>query len=183
MATSPGPARPTRRLWPAPSARAPREHAGAVSVDLGVTAFRSGDVESVRSLAPEAQAAAVAARQPYLVAAAMALQAWVAWRDQRAEQALTLGIQALELWDAQPESYSFHCLALWPVVGSHLDTGQTAQAVGAASQLLVPPQVRMPDELEQAVAAACEAWDRERPELSGRLLAGAVQLARRLGYA
>jgi hypothetical protein len=33
------------------------------------------------------------------------------------------------------------------------------------------------------VQSSCEAWDRADPELAGRLLAGAVQLARDLGYA
>ena len=117
------------------------------------------------------------------MAAATALQAWVAWRDQQVGQALSLGAQALELWESQPESYPFHCLALWPLAGAHLDAGQVEEAVGAARRLLEPSQVRLPDELEGAVQSACEAWDRAEPELAGQLLAGAVQLARDLGYA
>ena len=86
------------------------------------------------------------------VAAATALQAWVAWRDQQVGQALALGAQVLELWASQPESYPFQCLALWPLAGAHLDAGQVEGAVAAARQLLEPSQLRLPDDLEGAGA-------------------------------
>ena len=47
---------------------------------LNVTALRRHDVEAVRSLAPEALAAAETAGYPEYVAAAKATMAWVAWR-------------------------------------------------------------------------------------------------------
>ena len=156
---------------------------GRVLVDLAVNALRRGDVEVVRELAAQAREVAAAGGFQYDVAAATALQAWVAWRDQQVEQALALGAQALELWGSQPESYPFHFLALLPLAGAHLDTGQVDEAVGVARRLLEPSQARLPDELEGAVQSACEAWDRAEPELAGQLLAGAVQLARDSGYA
>ncbi|HUC14312.1 MAG TPA: AAA family ATPase [Acidimicrobiales bacterium] len=156
---------------------------GRVLVDLAINALRRGDVEVVRELASQAEEAASAAGVLYHTAAAVALQAWVAWRDQRVGQALALSAQALELWESQPESYPFHCLALWPLAGAHLDAGQVEGAVGAARQLLEPSQLRLPDELEAAVQAACEAWDRAGHQLAGRLLGDAVKLARKLGYA
>ena len=156
---------------------------GRVLVDLAVNALRGGDVEVVRELASPAREARMAGGHPYYAAAATALQAWVAWRDQQEEQALALAAQALELWESQPESYPFHFLALLPLAGAHLDTGQVDEAVGVARRLLEPSQARLPDELEGAVQSACEAWDRAEPELAGQLLAEAVQLARDLGYA
>jgi hypothetical protein len=155
---------------------------GCVLVELAVNAFRRGDVEVVRELAAQARAA-TAGDRPYYAAAATALQAWVAWRGQQVGQALALGAEALELWESQPESYPFHCLALWPLAGANLGAGRLEEAVNAARQLLEPSQVRLPDELEAAVRSACETWDRDQPELAGHLLAGAVQLARHLGYA
>jgi hypothetical protein len=156
---------------------------GGVLVELAANALRRGDVEVVRELATQAREAAAAGGFQYDTAAATALQAWVAWRDQQAGQALGLGAQALELWESQPESYPFHFLALLPLAGAHLDTGQIYEAVGIARRLLEPSQARLPDELEGAVQSACDAWDRAEPELAGHLLAGAVQLARDLGYA
>ena len=55
--------------------------------------------------------------------------------------------------------------------------------MGAARRLLDPSLARLPDDLEASVTAASDAWERGRPELAGGLLAGAVQLARHLGYA
>jgi hypothetical protein len=156
---------------------------GRALVELAAIALRRGDVEVVRKLAPQAREAAAAAGAQLYVAAATALQAWVAWRDQQVQQAFALGAQALELWDSQPESYPFHFLALWPLAGANLDAGRLEEAVDAARQLLEPSQLRLPDELEGVVQSACEAWDRVEPELAGQLLAEAVQLARELGYA
>jgi hypothetical protein len=88
----------------------------------------------------------------------------------------------VELWEPHPEFYPY-CLAFWPLAGSHLDLGHIEEAVGAAQRLLDPSLARLPDDLEASVQAASDAWDHGRPELAGRLLAGAVQLARDLGYA
>jgi hypothetical protein len=118
----------------------------------------------------------------YHLAAATALQAWVAWRDGRTEAALAVGAEALELWPPNPEFYPY-CLALWPLAGTYLDTGHIEQAVGAARRLLEPSQARLPDELEAAVQVACQAWDRADTQAAAALLAGAVQLARDLRYA
>jgi hypothetical protein len=110
---------------------------GAVLAELAVTAMRGGDVEVVRELAPQARATAAAGGLPYYVAAATALQAWVAWRDQRFEEALVLGAQALEAWEPYPHFYPY-CLALWPLTGAHLDAGQVEEALGAARRWLEP---------------------------------------------
>ena len=147
---------------------------------LAITAFRGGDIEAVRRLLPEARAAA--ARSRPCLANAIALEAWLAWRDGQPEEALALAGEAVELWEPRPDFYPY-CLAFWPLAGSHLDLGHIEEAVGAARRLLDPSLARLPDDLEASVQAASDAWDRGRPELAGRLLAGAVQLACHLGYA
>jgi len=156
---------------------------GRVLVDLAVNALRRGDVEVVRELASHAREAASSAGVLHYAAAATALQAWVAWRDQQVGETLALGAQALELWQAGPLSWPFQCLALWPLAGAHLDAGHIAEAVGTARRLLEPSQLRLPDELEGAVQVACDTWDNSDPESASRLLADAVKLARELGYA
>ena len=132
---------------------------GRVLVDLAVTAMRAGDIDAVQALAAEGRAAAAAGGLEYYVAAATALQAWSAWRTGRADEALSLGTNALALWDAQPVLYPFHCLALWPLIGTYLDAGETANAIRAAKRLLEPPQLRMPDELEAALQVACQTFE------------------------
>jgi hypothetical protein len=64
-----------------------------------------------------------------------------------------------------------------------LRAGQLGAAVVASRQLLVPPQQRLPDELEALVESAGAAWDRGQHERAARRLTAALQLADRLGYA
>jgi tetratricopeptide (TPR) repeat protein len=155
---------------------------GEALTGLAVIAMRRGEIEVVRELAPRARAEVAPGGHPNHVAVATALLAWAAWRDHRVQEALALGTEALEAWEPHPYVYPYN-LALWPLAGAYLDTGKVEEAVGAARRLLEPSLARLPDELEAAVHAACQAWDRAEPELAGRLLADAVQLACDLGYA
>ncbi len=147
---------------------------------LAITAFRGGDIETVRRLLPEARAAA--ARSRPCLANAIALEAWLAWRDGQPEEAIPLAGEAVELWEPRPDFYPY-CLAFWPLAGSYLDIGHLEEAVGAARRLLDPSLARLPDDLEDSVQAASDAWDGGLPKQAARLLAGAVQLACNLGYA
>ena len=92
---------------------------------LATTAFRGGDIESVRRLLPEARAAA--ARSRPCLANAIALEAWLAWRDGQSEEATALAGEAVELWEPRPDFYPY-CLAFWPLAGSHLDLGQVERS-------------------------------------------------------
>ena len=88
----------------------------------------------------------------------------MAWRDHQTEQVIALGTEAVELWRSQLASYPFRCAALFPLASAYLDLGQIERAVDAARQTLEPTQARLPDELEAAVQAACDAWDKGEPD-------------------
>jgi hypothetical protein len=157
---------------------------GMALTELAVTAWRQGDVQLVRELAGQARAAAVAGSNWYYVTAATAaLEAWAAWRDQRPEQVIALATEALAVWRSQLRNYPFRCVALFPLASSYLDTGQIERAVDATRQVLEPTQARLPDELEGAARAACDAWDQGEPDKGFRLVGEAVTLARKLRYA
>ena len=160
---------------------------GMVLTALAIAARRQGDVALVRELVPQALAAAAAGPKSghnwnYVSAATAALEAWVAWREQRREDVITFGTKALELWKSQLASYQFRCLALFPLASAYHDLGQNESAVEAARQMLEPNLAWLPEELEAAVLAACAAWDRGEPEQAGRLVGDAVTLARELRY-
>lgn len=121
-------------------------------MEMAVVAFRRGDVAGVRDLLPRARAAAAIRGDSYHVATAMALEAWVAWREEQVDEALALGAEALELWHPHPGFHPY-CLALWPLAGAYLAAGQNEQAIAAARRLLDPELARLPDELEAAVLA------------------------------
>jgi eukaryotic-like serine/threonine-protein kinase len=150
---------------------------------LDVVALRRHDVEAVRSLSPQAMAAGEAASCPEYVAAAKAMQAWVAWRDQRLEDVVTLAGEALELWGTTVVSYSWYWLCLWPLIAVHLASGKIGEAAEAAGMMLVPPQQRLPDELESTVQTAVDAWEKGEVRLAEVRLREAVALAERLRYA
>ena len=149
---------------------------------LNVTALRRHDVQGVRNLSGEALAAADAAGYPEYIAAARAAQAWVAWKDERFDEVICLADAALELWERTVVSYSWYWICLWPLISVRLHMGQVPQAVAACRKLLVPPQQRLPDELESLIQSAESAWANRDAALSAGDLAKAVELASRLGY-
>ncbi len=150
---------------------------------LDVAALRRHDPGTIRTLAPQAIEAAEAANYPEYVASARAAQAWVAWQDGRERDVLALAGQALELWATTVVSYSWYWICLWPLIAVRLAHGQTGEAVGAARQLLPPPQQRLPDELESLTESAIAAWEGKEPDKAATLLGEAVEEARRLRYA
>ena len=150
---------------------------------LNVTALRRHDVDAVRSLAPKCIAAAEVANYPAYVAAAKATIAWAAWKDQNFEDVLPLATEALELWATLAVTFEFKWTCLWPLLAVRLAAGQLAEAVDASRELLLPPQQRLPDELELVVEAAGAAWDRGEHDLAAGKLVDALELARHLRYA
>ncbi len=134
-------------------------------------------------MTPEALAAAEAAGYPEYVAAAKATMAWVAWRDQRSDDVLALAGEALELWGTVVVTHPFKWPCLWPLMAVRLTAGQVAEAVDASRQLLLPPQQRLPDELESILESAQASWDGGEGERAAGQLAEALELARRLRYA
>jgi class 3 adenylate cyclase/tetratricopeptide (TPR) repeat protein len=150
---------------------------------LNVAALRRHDVEGVRSLSRDALAAAEAVGYPEYVAAAKGAMAWTAWRDERFEEVVALADTALELWGHTVVSYSSYWICLWPLIAVRLKAGLLAEAVFASRKLLVPPQQRLPDELESLVESAGAAWDDGEHALAARELTEALELACNLGYA
>ena len=149
---------------------------------LNVTALRGHDTDTVRRLAPETLAAAVALSYPEYVAAATATLAWLAWQEERFEDVIALGEEALELWGTTVVAYSWYSLCLWPMIAEHLRTGHIAEAVGLSRRLLAPPQQRLPDDLESLVEAAGSAWDEKRHRVAAERLAEALELGTALGW-
>jgi class 3 adenylate cyclase/tetratricopeptide (TPR) repeat protein len=150
---------------------------------LNVAALRSHDADTVRRLAPQAMAAGEAAAYPEYVAAAKATLAWLAWQEDRSEDVVRLGEEALQLWGTTIVSYSWYWPCLWPMIAVRLRSGQIAEAIDAGRQLLAPPQQRLPHDLESLLQEAGAAWDQNENRVASDKLAEALQLAVTLGYA
>jgi hypothetical protein len=150
---------------------------------LNVTALRRHDVEAVRSLAPEAMAAGKDAGYPEYVACAIATKAWLAWREQRYEDVVADARAALDLWGTTVVRYSWYWVCVFPLIAVLLKAGEVEEAVEAGRQLLVPPQQRLPSELESTLVSAGAAWDGGDRRGAADALAAALELAWDLRYA
>jgi hypothetical protein len=128
-------------------------------------------------------AACEAAGFPYLVGAAKACLAWLAWQDEDLKTVVALGNEAAELSRSAVGPYTFlKWVYLWPLIAMSLADGQVSEAVAAGRQMLEPSQQRLPVELEQTLDAACAAWDRGDSETARAKLATSLELAHELHY-
>jgi hypothetical protein len=122
------------------------------------------------------------AEYPEYVACAIATKAWLAWSDRRYEDVIPLATAALDVWGTTVVRYSWYFLCLWPLIAVRLSAGEIDEAVAASRQLLVPPQQRLPDELESALISVGTAWDDEDRKGAADKLAAALDLAWDLRY-
>ena len=149
---------------------------------LTLTAARRHDVEAVQSLAPQALAAAEAVNYRAYVASAKATMAWACWKREDFENTVALATEALELWAGLVVTFPFQWSCLWPLLSVRLATGEVDKAVEASRQLLEPPQLRLPDDLETVLETAVMAWDQGDREVAAEQLSAALELAGHLGY-
>ena len=147
---------------------------------LKLTALRRHDLEAVASLAPQAIEGTDAASCEYAGVAKASL-AWLAWKAGRVPEVEALAEEALAFMRTTVW-HPFHWVCLWPLIAVRLAGGQIAEAIDASQQLLVPPQMRLPDELESAVETAGAAWDKGDRQLARAKLIQALELAEQLGY-
>jgi class 3 adenylate cyclase/tetratricopeptide (TPR) repeat protein len=149
---------------------------------LNLAALRRHDFEAVRSLSGQVLTLAQATEHPVHLTLAKATMAWVAWKDERPADVEATAHEALELWEASAASYPCKMLCLWPLIAVCLSAGQVAEAVEAGRQLLTPPQIRFPDELESLLGGVVAEWDGGERDRAAHKLADALALAERLGY-
>jgi class 3 adenylate cyclase/tetratricopeptide (TPR) repeat protein len=152
---------------------------------LAATALRGHNVEAVRTLTPTAMAAWERAGQLELLGSASvkAVQAWLAWQDNRPLDVVRLADEVLQLSGSDlGEDIHTNWVFLWPLVAVHLHAERVAEAVAASRLMLDPSQQQLPDELESILQAASAAWDRGREDIAAASLAEALKLARELRY-
>ena len=141
-----------------------------------------GDADAVMRYALRAQEVAEAAHMPDYVAAALANQAWIAWRSQDLPAARQKGQEALAIWEKSPLVYPFRWQALWPLMAVSLRQGRDEQAWTCARALLEPPQQLPPDVLNASLEAALRAKETAQAELAHSCLNRTMELAREMGY-
>jgi tetratricopeptide (TPR) repeat protein len=131
-------------------------------LSLTLTALRRHDVEAVRALLPRAFAALRKSGDVFgnRIAGGMACAAWLAWQDDRPDEVTRLAaeIEEHEL-TTLGSGAMYRWVYLFPLLAARLRAGELDAAVTAARRLLDPSQMRLPDDLTAALAAACESWE------------------------
>jgi tetratricopeptide (TPR) repeat protein len=111
------------------------------------------------------------------------LLSWVAWREERFAEAEKLAEEAWAEWQPYLVRFPTACVCLLPLMAVRLLLGKTQAAVAAARELVKPPQMLLPAELEAAVGEAVSAWDTGKAKVAAGHLAQAVKLAEQLNFA
>jgi predicted ATPase len=152
-------------------------------VYLARNAHRRHDAEAVRSLASQAAIASEVAGIIHFKACTKACLAWLAWQEQEPRKLAVLADGTAELLRTAAGGFApWKWIYLWPVVAMHLNEGKVADAVAAGLQMLEPSQHQFPDELESLLESAVVAWTNEKPDVAGRELARALEVAHDLDF-
>lgn len=151
---------------------------------LTVLYRKRGEVDRTRESSERSLEVALAARMHDYVGAARANHAWVAWREQRLDEAEQEARTALECWSKLSAiyPYPFQWLGLWVLLAVELQRRAVAEAVEHARALLEPTQQRLPDPLAADLEAALGAWKKDQPEATREYLEHATESAQRLGF-
>jgi hypothetical protein len=107
----------------------------------------------------------------------------VAWKEDRYSEVGELAEAVLRPTPGGEPPFPFAWICLWPLIAVRLAEGRTADAITAARELLQPPQMRLPPQLEESLAAALAAWEAEKYALASERLRRSVVLAERLRFA
>jgi tetratricopeptide (TPR) repeat protein len=151
---------------------------GQSLLGLALTALRRHDAGGVRALMARVVATAEAMAIDEYLAGAKACLAWLAWQDGRHDDVVKLSDEAAELMVTTAGTGFYQGpIYLWPLIATHLDTGNVAGAVAAARRLLHVACPELPDDISSAMRTASRAWDAGQPGLPAERLAAALAMA------
>jgi serine/threonine protein kinase/tetratricopeptide (TPR) repeat protein len=145
---------------------------------------KRSQVDRVREYSQRSLEVAIAARMHDYVGAARANHAWVAWREQRVDDAEQEARTALDCWNKLSPiyPYPFQWQGLWVLMAAELQRHAVAEAMEHARALLHPIQQRLPEPLTVHLEAALGAWDQGQREVAREYLEHAVESAREWGF-
>ena len=138
-------------------------------------------LEEARNYATRTRELATKLGMVEYVAMANANLAWVAWREGNHAETETLASEALRLWHAMEDPYSFDWTALWPLIALALNQNNVARGIEYARGLLVEHQHPLPERLTAATQKAIESWENHQTEQARLDLKLALQTAEKFG--
>ena len=150
---------------------------------ITVAYLRQGDVGAVKEMAPVLGDVASTVGLPENLGVARAAMSWVAWKEGRLDEVAALAQGALDSWESSARRYPMDWLCLFPFIGAQLSARNYKEAAEAARKILLPHQMRLPEELEAALEHAVTCWDEGQTDPVAQALETALQLAEQLNYA
>ncbi|MFU8826495.1 MAG: BTAD domain-containing putative transcriptional regulator [Brevefilum sp.] len=173
------------------------ERTGNVTMQVRVMAYRvvvhrlQGDIDQVEEIAKRCLALAQSAGMYDYIGVSQAGLAWARLRranpsipsDDHLGEAVFLAHQALKSWKKHGSPYSFHWMALWPLIQVGLARNQLAEVIGYVREMFGPDQQAPAPEIEPLLKAALSAWDAENRAEAQDFLQKALEAARAMNYA
>jgi eukaryotic-like serine/threonine-protein kinase len=143
---------------------------------------RKGNIAVTRQLLPRLLKIATEGKMEGYIAAGMANEAWLAWREGQIGAAIEEAKAALEIWERIPLVYPFRWQSLWILIAGTLRQAQIADAIHYTQKLLSPEQMALPDDLNDSLEAGVRAWEAGQADIARGQLESAVKLAQDQGY-
>jgi hypothetical protein len=143
---------------------------------------KRGQLDRTREYSERSLEVALATRMQDYVGAARANRAWVAWRENRVDEAEQEARAALECWSKLSAiyPYPFQWQGLWVLLAAALRRQALAEAVEHARALLDSTQQKLPDPLATWLRTALDTWNQGRHEGVREYLEQALESAQRL---
>jgi hypothetical protein len=120
---------------------------------------------------------------PLLRTLAQAHLGWVPWRLKNIDKARAL-TEAASTWDTLPglNDRWWKWTYRWPACGLALHDGNLEQATAHIQPMLLPNQIRLPDDLTAAMECVAQRWEGNEPRAARDCLEEAAKLAESYGY-
>lgn len=140
-----------------------------------------GDVARVRETVGQSFQVEGAPNTPWY-GAGLANLAWVALRENDANETRRLAREALAMWEPFGELYPFRTLAWFPLLELARHENDLTYGIDCVAEILNPSQEKLDDGLENALTRAQEFYAAGDMENARGELARAIEQARRLGF-
>jgi tetratricopeptide (TPR) repeat protein len=167
------------------------ERVGDLTLQSRVLAYllqvyrRRGQVSEARVWSERSLRVATEACMEDYVGAALATRAWVAWKEQRPEEAEREARAAVERWRKLSARYS-HFGGQWQglliLMALESRRGEVEAALERARTMLDPTQIPLPEPLAGALRAALEAWSQGQRQAALEHLRRAAGAAEELRF-
>ena len=149
---------------------------------LTVIHRRRGQIDGTRRYAEQSLSSAAATSMLEYIGMAKGNLAWVHLRNGDVVAAFEQACEGVEKLRATPQGHILLWVALWPLIGAAMARKQIGEAAKHMEELLIPPQMAIPADLEAQMRAAVDACKKNDQREANLHLKKATDLARDIGY-